>query len=208
MTHLNPHRSDDDEIFQKYLDRAISDFHELWREVGECSLCEHPLGFSPVLGTGHPLADIFLLKYQPKSTELDEGVAFFGRSGEAIRASIGRLNVNPLDIYGTNCIKCSQVPSSCMQDKCPSWLERELSIVTPKLVVAMGESAIETMNGLGMEDARELTFTPGTIQRWRPACDVIACPDIDDSLEGAAAKQAFWVSFRMVGEWYADKPPY
>ena len=36
-----------------------------------------------MLGTGHPLADILLLKYAPLAAEAQEGVAFFGRAGQA-----------------------------------------------------------------------------------------------------------------------------
>ena len=107
MTHLHPNRSDRDEIFQKYLDRAINDFTVLWDDVAACEHADYAIRARPVLGTGHPLADIFLLKETPRDPEVDEGVAFFGRSGDAIRASVMRLNVNPLDIYGTNCAKFS-----------------------------------------------------------------------------------------------------
>ena len=59
----------------------------------------------PVLGSGHPLADVFLLKHSPQPAEVQEGVAFFGRSGQAVLKSLQRLNVDPLAIYGTNCFK-------------------------------------------------------------------------------------------------------
>ena len=38
----------------------------------------------PVLGSGHPLADVFLLKHRPQAAEVQEGVAFYGRAGQAI----------------------------------------------------------------------------------------------------------------------------
>jgi uracil-DNA glycosylase len=37
---------------------------------------------------------------------------------------------------------------------------------------------------------------------------VLPVPDIDESLNEAAAKQAFWAAFRMLGEWYENLPPY
>src|SRR4051794_23805054 len=99
MAHLHPHRSDDDQIFQKYLDRAIAEINQLATDMARCELCTHEPGFHPVVGTGHPLADIFMLKYRPRATELDEGVAFYGRAGEALMRSVRRLNVDPLDLY-------------------------------------------------------------------------------------------------------------
>ena len=208
MTHLHPHRSDDDQIFQKYLDRAIAEINELTESMNSCELCVHEPGFAPVVGTGHPLADIFLLKFRPAASELDEGVAFFGRAGDAILKSVQRLNVDPLDLYGTNCIKCSSQPSACAVEQCPTWLRSEIGIVEPKLLVIMGSETLSVLNRLGVNDAAQIEPAGQKIQRWTHTCDAIYCPDIDDSLDGPAGKQAFWRAFRMLGQWYADRPPY
>ena len=58
-----------------------------------------------MIGTGHPLADIMLLKYAPQPAEVQEGVAFFGRAGQAVLKSIERLRVDPMKLYGTLCVK-------------------------------------------------------------------------------------------------------
>ncbi len=58
-----------------------------------------------MLGSGHPLADVFLLKHAPLPAEIAEGVAFFGRAGNALLKSLQRLERRPLAIYGTNCLK-------------------------------------------------------------------------------------------------------
>ena len=61
-----------DEIHEKYLQKAISEINELGDEIARAAG-----GVSvPVLGSGHPLADIFLLKHWPQPTEVQEGVAF------------------------------------------------------------------------------------------------------------------------------------
>jgi uracil-DNA glycosylase family 4 len=208
MAHLHPHRADEDMVFQKYLDRAIVDIHSLGDDIGSCGLCDHDETGRRVLGTGHPLADVMLVKWRPVSSELDEGVAFNGRAGEAIRRSVERLQVDPLDLYGTNCIKCSATPTPCQRERCPEWLLREIRIVEPKLLVIMGHEAIATVNGLDVPDAWQLEPTPGVVQRWTHACEAIWCPDIDDSLDRPASKQAFWRAFRVLGEWYAEKPPF
>ncbi len=208
MAHLHPNRSDDDEIFQKYLDRAITEINELGSEIRQCSLCDHGEQLQVVMGTGHPLADVFMLKYQPRSEELAEGVAFFGAAGEAVLASVQRLNVNPLDIYGTTCVKCSDSPDPCMRDRCPQWLRRELEIVGPRLVIAMGSATVDCLNDLALPESRAVEWTPGDIQQWTPTCSVLVCPDIDESLSAEPAKRAFWMAFRELGDWYADTPPW
>jgi hypothetical protein len=73
----------DDEIREKYLERAIRELNLLTREIQDCDHC--PRGnLMPVLGSGHPQADIFLLKFAPVPSEIEEGVAFYGRAGSAL----------------------------------------------------------------------------------------------------------------------------
>lgn len=207
MAHLHPHRGEDDQVFQKYLDRAITDIHVLGDEIEACGLCDHD-GDRRVLGTGHPLADVMLLKWKPTMEELDEGVAFHGRTGEAIRASMARLAVDPLDLYGTVCIKCSAQPTPCMRDRCPEWLLREIRIVEPRMIVVLGHEALATLNGLDVQGAERVDALPGDVQTWTHACDVLWCPDIDEALDRPASKQAFWRALRSLGDWYSDKPPF
>ena len=90
-----------DEIYEKYLQKAIIEINELGDEVA------HAAGGSraAVLGSGHPLGDVMLLKYAPQPSELQEGVAFYGRSGQAVLKSLQRLRVDAMAIYGTNCLK-------------------------------------------------------------------------------------------------------
>jgi len=96
-----------DEIYEKYLQKAILEINELGDEIARAAGGERV----PVLGSGHPLADVFLLKWAPQPAEVQEGVAFFGRAGQAILKSLQRLRVDPMAVYGTNCLKFA-VPSS------------------------------------------------------------------------------------------------
>src|SRR5256886_10231294 len=129
-----------DEIFDKYLQKAISETNELGDEIaraaGEAGV--------PVLGSGHPLADVFLLKAVPQPAEIQEGVAFYGRSGQAILKSLQRLRVDPMAIYGTNCLKFADGD----EDESRPFLLRELHIVGPKLLVAIGERAVTFLNAV------------------------------------------------------------
>src|SRR3954467_9153264 len=80
----------DDEIREKYLERAIRELNSLTRDLQGCSHC--PRGnLMPVLGSGHPTADVFLLKFSARHAEVEEGVAFYGRSGGALMKSLKRL---------------------------------------------------------------------------------------------------------------------
>jgi uracil-DNA glycosylase family 4 len=189
-----------DEIRERYLRKAIAEINELGDELAARGDALHV----PVLGSGHPLADVFLLKWAPQPTEIQEGVAFFGRSGQALLKSLQRLGVDPLAVYGTNCLKFgTEEPGEAS-----SWLLRELHIVQPKLLVAMGERAVAFVNDLRFPLADPLDARAGGIQRFTPTINALVTPDIDDSLDEQAAKTRYWNAFKALGPWWAEQPPY
>jgi uracil-DNA glycosylase len=197
----------DDEIREKYLERAIRELNQLTREVQSCELC--PRGnLMPVLGSGHPQADIFLLKFAPVPSEIEECVAFYGRAGTALMKSFKRLGIDPLAVYGTVFVKCPVPDTDLSAPDCRARVLEELAIVQPRIVVAMGEEALEELNGLGVPLAVEVRATPGEVQKLTPSCDALYVPDIDRALDDEGAKRAFWRAFRALGDWYADFPPY
>jgi uracil-DNA glycosylase family 4 len=183
-----------DEIYEHYLSRAISEINELGHELA-----------GRVLGSGHPLADVFLLKHAPGTAELAEGVAFFGRAGQAVLKSVQRLGIDPSLLYGTNCLK-SRDPADA--EAAPRWLERELAIVQPKIVVAMGSETVSFLNALDLPLAVPVELEVGRVQHLTPTIEVLAVPAIEESLDDQASKRAFWDAFRALGEWHEALPPY
>ena len=197
----------DDEIQEKYLERAIRELNQLTRDVQSCEYC--PRGnLMPVLGSGHPQADVLLLKHAPTPAEVEEGVAFYGRSGNALMKSFKRLSIDPLAVYGTLCVKCPVADPSLAADECISRLVEEIAIVSPRVIVVMGEPALEILDGLELPMSRPLEPRLGEVQSFTPTIDAIVVPDIDASLDSEASKRAFWRNFRALGDWYAELPPY
>jgi uracil-DNA glycosylase family 4 len=188
-----------DEIYERYLRKAIDEINRLSHEIAQAAE-----GAPTALPTGHPLANIFLLKYGPQAQELQEGVAFHGRAGNALIKSLQRLHVDPMEVYGTNAVKFA----GCDLEQSAEWLRRELRIVEPKLLVVMGDDALEFLNGIGFQLARPVEDKVGELQRFTPTIEALAVPDIDSSLDEAPAKTAFWNAFKTVGPWWAALPPY
>jgi uracil-DNA glycosylase family 4 len=195
------------EIYRKLEERAIAESNDLNHRVAHCRKCERG-EFLPTVGSGHPLADIFLLKHSPRYLEVTEGVAFFGRSGTAVLKSMERLGVNPLVIYGTNLVKCHDVETEDGQKNCPPYWLEEFQITQPRLVVAMGRATMDVVNQQRIAGMKELVWEPGALQGFTAFCKVLVTPDIDDSLDDELAKAEFWKAFRNLGDWFRDEPPY
>jgi len=197
----------DDEIKEKYLERAIRELNQLTRDLQECEHC--PRGrLMPVLGSGHPQADVMMLKHAPTPAEIEEGVAFYGRAGNALMKSFKRLGIDPIVVYGTLCVKCPVADPAMAGEKCVARVLDEIAIVQPKIVVVMGEDALATLNALQVPLSRPVERREGEIQAFTPTVDALYVPDIDVSLDEEGAKQKFWRAFRMLGTWYEELPPY
>jgi uracil-DNA glycosylase family 4 len=197
----------DDEIREKYLERAIRELNSLARELQSCPHC--PRGqVMPVLGSGHPQADIFMIKYAPRPSEVEEGVAFYGRTGNALMKSLKRLGIDPLAVYGTLCVKCPVADPSLADPACVARVTEELAIVRPKIMVVMGEEALAVVNDLDIPLRREIEPQPGELQVFTPTIEALFVPNIDDALDEDSAKREFWSAFRVLGQWWSDLPPY
>ena len=164
-----------DQIYERYLQKAITEINELGDEIARAGDTVHV----PVLGSGHPLADVFLLKHEPKPAEVHEGVAFYGRAGQALLKSLQRLGVDPLAVYGTNCLN-----------------------------FVMGPAAVGFVNELGFPLSDKLDPDAEGRQQFTPTIEALVVPDIDASLDEAPAKTAFWNAFKALGPWWAELPPY
>ena len=147
-----------DEIYEKYLQKAITEINELGDEIAKAAGDR-----IPVLGSGHPLA-----------------------------------------VYGTNCLKFAEQPET----EARPWLERELHIVQPKLIVVMGDEALQFLNELEFPLADTLEAKVGELQRFTPTIEALLVPDIDASLDEQPAKTRFWNAFKQLGPWWAELPPY
>jgi len=200
----------DDEIHDKYLERAIREINALNHDVQDARPDE---GSMAVVGSGHPQADVLLLKHHASREEAEEGVAFYGRSGSAVLKSFGRLGIDPTTVYGTLCDKwptaggAAEAPS-VLPAAAVTFLAEEIAIVQPRMIVVMGSDALEVLNGLDLPMAETARDQPGVIQRLSPACQVLVTPAVDDALDELGAKQAFWTAFRELGQWHDSLPPY
>ena len=142
----------------------------------------------PVVGSGHPLADIILLKYGPQASEAQEGVSFYGRAGQAIIKSLQRLHVDPLAVYGTNCLKFAAP-------------KRRAGAAVADARAAHRAAEAGRRDGRGHARAFSTSSTSrsrdpveprlGELQRFTPTIEALVVPDIDASLDEQPEKTDF-----------------
>ena len=200
--------ADSDEIYQRYEARAIRAMNALADDIAELDDESDPTR-APVLGSGHPLADIMLLKERARPAEVLEGVAFFGRAGTAILKSVQRVGIDPLLIYGTNCAKRVDDDLDDAKGPAAGFLLREVQITEPKIIVCMGAATAAFLNRIKVPLAEQIDPELfGEVQQLTPTIETLVTPDIDESLDEESSKRRFWKAFQELGRWYSALPPY
>jgi uracil-DNA glycosylase len=122
--------------------------------------------------------------------------------------SFKRLAIDPIVVFGTLCVKCPLNDPDAAADPCVERVAEEIAIVQPRMIVVMGQDALDVLNDLDLPLSDEIDPIEGEVQRLTPTIDALYVPDIDESLDEQGAKQRFWSSFRALGDWYDKLPPY
>ena len=137
---------------------------------------------------------------------MQEGVAFFGRAGQAILKSLQRLRVDPMAVYGTNCLKFADGEED---DEARAVAAPRAAHRPAEARVVMGEPALAFVNALEFPLARRLEQRDGEIQRFTPTIErARRRPTSTTRSTRQPAKTAFWNAFKALGPWWAELPPY
>jgi uracil-DNA glycosylase len=105
-------------------------------------------------------------------------------------------------------VKCPLTDPTHASEECVARVAEEIAIVQPRMLVVMGDEALDILNDLELPLSDRIEPVEGEVQRLTPTMDALYVPDIDDSLDTEDAKQRFWSSFRVLGDWYDRLPPY
>lgn len=114
-----------------------------------CRLCE---GRNKVVfGTGNPEADLMFIGEGPGAEEDRQGLPFVGAAGELLTRIIQAIEMTRDEVYIANVVKCrppgNRDPQSDEVAACRGYLERQIALVQPKAIVALGRVAAQTLLG-------------------------------------------------------------
>jgi DNA polymerase len=144
-----------------------SSLSALRQAAAHCTACHlYKRGTQTVFGEGPKRATMMLVGEQPGDYEDVAGKPFVGPAGKVMDRALKDAGINRSQVYVTNAVKhfkweprgkrrIHQKPNSREIAACRPWLEAELRIVKPNLVVAMGATAAQTLFGAGFRVTRE-----------------------------------------------------
>ena len=149
---------------------------ELRSQIFACSQCSHLAASrqSVVFGIGDIHAKILFVGEAPGAEEDQRGEPFVGMAGELLTKIITAMGLSRDSVFITNLVKCrpdtqgpasgNRKPSSDEMATCLPWLERQIDLVQPLVMVALGASAVEGLLGRGTAGISQLR---GSWQTYR-----------------------------------------
>lgn len=170
------------------------DLDALRRAAAGCTACElHRGATQSVFGEGLPQASIVLVGEQPGDREDLEGHPFVGPAGELLSDALQAAGISREELYLTNVVKhfkfvmrgkrrLHQKPAVREVTACRPWLEAELSVLQPQVLVCLGATAAQALLGrdfrISQQRGRVITsqWCAQTLATWHPAA-ILRMPD-------------------------------
>ena len=129
-------------------------------DIGDCTRCPlHKQGRKQIVfGVGNPEAEIMFAGEAPGADEDQQGEPFVGRAGQLLNNMIAAMGLRREDVYIANVIKCrppgnrTPEPSECAI--CSPFLLRQIEVIQPKVLIALGAVAARTLTGVNDAMAR------------------------------------------------------
>jgi uracil-DNA glycosylase family 4 len=120
-------------------------------DIGDCTRCKlHEQGRKQIVfGVGNPDADLMFVGEAPGADEDQQGIPFVGRAGQLLTKIIEAIGLTRDDVYIANVIKCrppqNRNPEQDEVATCEPFLFRQIDIIKPRVIVALGTFAARTL---------------------------------------------------------------
>jgi uracil-DNA glycosylase family 4 len=149
---------------------AVDTLDAIRNDLGACTRCAlHEGRTMLVFGVGNPNADLVFVGEAPGRDEDLQGVPFVGPAGQLLTKIIASIGLTREEVYIANVVKCrppgNRNPEPGEVQTCEPFLFRQLDVIRPKVVVALGAFAIHTL--LGTDQA--ISRLRGQIYEYRGA---------------------------------------
>ncbi len=140
----------------------------LREEIGDCTRCKLSAGRNKlVFGDGDPNARLMFVGEGPGADEDASGLPFVGRGGQLLNNMIQAMGLKREQVYIANVVKCrppgNRTPEPDEAHTCSPFLFRQIDVVRPKVIVALGQTAVTYLTG----EKRPLSGWRGTVHPLR-----------------------------------------
>jgi len=122
------------------------------QNVIECTKCElSKTRINSVPGKGNFHSDVIFVGEAPGKNEDVHGEPFIGVAGKKLSAALEKIGITREEVYITNIVKCrppkNRVPTTHERSTCQDYLKQEISIIKPKLICILGNTAFNSLLG-------------------------------------------------------------
>ena len=129
----------------------VSALRQIREDIGDCTRCRlHKQGRKQIVfGVGNPRAELMFIGEAPGADEDAQGEPFVGRAGQLLNNMIKAMGLSREDVYIANIIKCrppnNRTPERDECETCSPFLMRQIEVIGPKAIVALGAVAAKTL---------------------------------------------------------------
>jgi uracil-DNA glycosylase len=124
----------------------------LHEAICRCNLCPlYETRTNAVPGEGSPNAKLFFVGEAPGAKEDETGRPFVGRSGKLLTNMIEEIGLSRDDVFISSILKCrppnNRIPTRYEREICRPYIERQIELINPHVIVLLGGTAISSMVG-------------------------------------------------------------
>lgn len=149
---------------------AEASWEALAERVRVCTRCAlHASRTQTVFGTGSLHADLLVIGEAPGADEDRQGEPFVGRAGQLLNAMLAAIGLPRADVYIANILKCrppnNRDPKSEEAEACTPYLDRQIALLEPKVILAVGRIAAQWL----LQSDRPIGRLRGTVHSYGTA---------------------------------------
>jgi len=187
-------------------------------DLGDCTRCKLYKGRTKIVfGVGNPRAELMFVGEGPGADEDAQGEPFVGRAGQLLNNMIKAMGLRREDVYIANVVKCrppgNRTPEPDECETCSPFLMRQITVIKPKVVVALGATAAKNLlamnSSLGELRGRFYDFKPAGSRldpSW-PGARLAVTYHPAYLLRDPRQKGEAWKDLQMVMKYLGIEPP-
>ncbi len=133
------------------VDNPVKALRLIREDLGDCTRCPlHKQGRKQIVfGVGNPAAELMFVGEGPGADEDEQGEPFVGRAGQLLNNMIKAMGITREQVYIANIVKCrppgNRTPEREECETCSPFLMRQIAVIKPKVIVALGATAAKTL---------------------------------------------------------------